>query len=303
MPRRASRGAAWWARLQRTDALVALLFLAPSFAVLGVFVYFPLVYTLYLSLHRWNLIAARPTFVGAGNFQALVADRDFHLALVNTVVFSLGTVVVPLALALPLAVLLNRRIRGRTVYRTVFFVPYVTTMVAVGLLWMWMFDPSYGLVNLALRAVGLPGPAWLQSPQLALAAIIVTNIWRLLGYNVVVFLAGLQAIPRDYYEAASIDGAGPRQQFFAVTVPLISPTSFFLVVTGLIASFQVFDTVAVMTAGGPLGSTNVIVYYLYQKAFQLFEVGYASAIAVILFVIILALSACQFAVSRYWVHY
>ena len=277
--------------------------LAPSFVVFAVFVFFPLVYTFYLSGTTWNLVSPHKTLIGLGNYQKLLRTRLFWQVLSNTTVFSVAVVCVCLALGLGLALLLNRRMAGRGVYRAVIFSPYVATPAAIAMVWLWIFNPQYGLVNEVLRIIGVRGPDWLLSTQWALPALIIMTIWRFAGYDMVIFLGGLQNIPVELREAARMDGATAWVEFWRITFPLLSPTTFFIVTTTAISMFQVFDTVAVMTAGGPVDATNVVVYYLYEHAFRFFEAGYASAVAVVLFAIVLTLTAIQFRLSGRWVHY
>ena len=290
-------------RAARREALTAVAFLSPSLLLFGVFVYYPLVMSGYISLTKWNIVAPIKPFVGLANYEKLFTDPRFAVILKNTLVYSTGVVGAGLLLGLGLALLLNRGTGGRSIYRTLIFSPYVTSTAAVALLWMWIFDPQFGLINSFLRAVAIPPPGWLSSPDWALPAIMIMSIWHNTGYNMVIFLAGLQNVPEEYYEAAKIDGATGVRLFWHITLPLLSPTTFFLVVTGLISSFQVFDAVAVMTQGGPLDSTNVVVFYLYQSAFQFFEMGYASAVAMVLFLMVMLLTVLQIVSARRWVHY
>jgi ABC-type sugar transport system permease subunit len=290
-------------QLRRREALSGLAFLAPSLLLFGVFVYYPLLASAYISLTKWNIVAPTKPFVGLLNYERLLADPRFVIVLKNTAFYSIGVVGAAMLLGLALALVLNRQMVGRGFYRTAIFAPYVTSIAAMSLLWMWIFDPQFGLMNAFLRALLIPAPGWLTTTEWALPAIMIMAVWHNTGYNMVIFLAGLQNIPEELNEAARIDGATGRRLFWNITLPLLSPTSFFLVVTGLIASFQIFDAVAVMTQGGPLDSTNVFVFYLYQNAFQFFEMGYAAAIAMVLFAIIMTLTALQFAMSRRWVHY
>jgi ABC-type sugar transport system permease subunit len=288
---------------RRGDLTTAALFLAPSLVAFAAFIYFPLAYNVYISLTSWNLISPIKKFVGLQNYQRLIQDERFWLVLKNTAYYSLGTVFISLLIALGLALLLNRKLRGRSFYRAAIFSPYVTTPAVIALLWLWIFDPQFGLLNSLLKAIGIRGPEWLASTQWALPAIMIMMIWRTIGYDTVIFLAGLQSIPDEYYEAATIDGASNWHLFRYITLPLLSPTTFFIIVTATISSFQVFDAVAVMTGGGPLDSTNVLVYFLYEHAFRFFEAGRASAIAVVLFTIVAGLTALQLVLSRRWVHY
>jgi sn-glycerol 3-phosphate transport system permease protein len=290
-------------RRGRRDALVFLAFVAPNFVLLAVFTFWPVLYSLYLSLLKWNMVARARPFVGLANYQAMAADPVFWLVLRNTFLLAAGTVLVKLALALALAVALNRKLAGRALYRAVIFSPTFTTSVAVAMVWSWILDPNYGLLRLFLNAVGLSSPNWLGDVHWALPAVMIVTIWSGLGYDMVIFLAGLQGIPAELYDAARVDGAGPLDVFMRITFPLLSPTTFFLLVISVIGALRAFDVVAVMTGGGPLNSSNVYVLYLYQNAFKWFRAGYASALALVLFVLILLITVAQMRLSKRWVHY
>ena len=286
------------------DLPVALTYLAPSLLVFSVFVFFPLVFTLYLSFNKWDLISPKSVFVGLGNFERMFFhDALFLKVLRNTTIFSVVVVLVAMALGLALAIVLNKNIRGRSVYRAGIFMPYVTSAAAIAMVWLWIFDPKYGLLNDILRMAGIPGPEWLASVDWALPAIMIMTIWRFTGYDMLLFIGGLQNLSTEVLEAARVDGADGLTLFWHITFPLLSPTTFFVAVTSFITMFQNFETVYVMTRGGPVDSTNMLVYYLYQNAFQFFEAGYASAIAVVLFIIVVSLTALQVRMSRKWVHY
>lgn len=278
-------------------------FLAPTLGLFSIFVYYPLLATAYVSLTKWNIVSPERPFVGLDNYARLLEDEHFASAIRNTAVYSIGVVGTSMVLGLGLAILLNRRIAARGLYRTILFTPFVTSLSAMGLLWTWVFDRQFGLVNAFLRMLSLPPPGWLSSVDWALPAIMIMAVWHNLGYNVVILLVGLQNVPSELVEAAKMDGATGRRLFWHITLPLLSPTTFFLLVTGLLVSFQVFDAVAVMTQGGPLDSTNVLVFYVYQSAFRFFEMGYASTIAMVLFLIVVTLTALQLLASRRWVHY
>jgi ABC-type sugar transport system permease subunit len=288
---------------RRADLLTAALFLAPSLLVFGVFTYYALGFNFYLSAVNWNFISPTRTFVGLQNYQQMFNDTRFWTVFKNTFYYAGASVTLGMLFGLGLALLLNQKIKGRGFFRTLIFTPYVTTIAAIALLWVWIFDPGYGLFNYALGLIGIEGPRWLTDPKWAMPALIIMNVWRTMGYDMVIFLAGLSAIPSDLYEAADIDGAGRYAKFRHITLPLLSPTTFFIMVTSLIGALQVFDQVAVMTAGGPVDATKVFNYYIYEQAFAYFRAGYGAAVAVVLFLIILALTAGQFFVSNRWVHY
>lgn len=290
-------------RKRSGDLPVALAYLAPSLLVFTVFVFFPLAFSAYLSLTKWDMISPVRKFMALGNYQRLFHDPLFWKVLKNTTIFSVTVVLAAMILGLLLAIILDRKLRGRAFYRAGIFLPYVTSAAAMALVWLWIFDPQYGLINELLRLVGIKGPGWLASVDWALPAIIIMTIWRFVGYDMLIFLGGLQSISSEVIEAARIDGAGEWALFRRVMLPLLSPTTFFIAVTSFITMFQNFETVYVMTQGGPVNSTNMMVLYLYQNAFQYFEAGYASAIAVVLFVIVVALTSLQLRLSRRWVFY
>jgi ABC-type sugar transport system permease subunit len=297
-----SRGAGL-STARRSDFPTAVLYLAPSLAVFGVFVFFPLIYTVWLSMMDWNLISPDIRFVALGNFMRLFRDPLFWRVLGNTVVFAVCTVLVSACLGLFVAVSINEKIIARTVYRTAIFLPYVTATSAMALVWLWIFDPQYGFLNLALKAAGIKGPEWLASTSWAMPAIIIMTVWRFTGYIMLLYLGGLQRIDRELLESAAVEGAGPAAVFWKITFPLLSPTTLFIIVTTLLTMLQNFETVYIMTQGGPVNSTNMLVLYLYQNAFQFFEAGYASAISVILFAMMIGLTYVQLRSSKRWVTY
>lgn len=298
-----SLGRVHWNRRKIGDWLAFLGFVAPNFILLTVFTFWPVVYSLYLSFYRWNMISPTKKFLGLENYTRMLEDPIFWQTLRNTALLAAGTVFIKLGIALFLAVLLNQKLRGRNFYRAVIFSPTFTTSVAIAMVWSWIFDPYYGLLKLPLNWLGLQSPNWLIDPNWALPAVMIVVIWAGIGYDMVIFLAGLQAIPIDLYEAARVDGASRWSLFWGITFPLLSPTTFFLLIISIVSAFKAFDIVAVMTGGGPLNSTNVYVFYLYQNAFRWFKTGYASALAVVLFAIILVITIIQVRLSRRWVHY
>lgn len=294
------------ARLERDWGL---LLSAPFIVGLLVFSLGPILVALGLAFFHWDNITT-PAFVGLANWRRLFHDALFWKALRNTLVFVVGSVPTGVVLSLLLAILVNVPLRGIGVFRTIYFTPVVTSTVAVALVWTWFYDSNYGVFNyvieLVARVLGLPTPkpiAWLNDPKTALPAIIAMSVWKGLGYNMVIFLAALQNVPRELYEAASIDGAGVIRRFWHITLPGISPVMFFVVVTSLIGSFQVFDQVYIMARDGrPANSTLTIVYYLYQHAFRYLDMGYACTIGMALFTILGVVTAVQLAVQKRWVH-
>lgn len=285
-----ARGASQWP--------TAYLFLLPAIAILGTFNIYPALYSLYLSFFKWNGFTPDRDFVGLGNYTRLFSTPEFWNSLKVTTLYAGGVTLFSLVLGLLVAVLLNQPIKGRTIYRVLYFLPVITPTVAAGVVWKYLFDPSKGAVNSLLGGVGIHGPNWLVDPKWALLAVIIVGVWKRVGFNSVVYLAGLQGVPQSYYEAAQIDGATPWQQLRYVTVPLLTPTTFFLIITSLIEAFQVFDLVYVMTAGGPLGATDVFGFYLYREGFKYSQLGYASAIAYVMFALIFLATLVQFRLNR-----
>jgi multiple sugar transport system permease protein len=278
---------------------VAYLFLAPSAIVLLIFTVWPIAQAFWMSLHDWSFLSQSRPFTGAANYNALLSDRRFWNALVNTAVYTLGAVPFQIGLALALAIGLNARLRGRAFLRAAYFVPVISSLAIMAIVWAALFDPDIGLVSSWMASFGLPRVAWLREPGTAMFAVIVVGVWKTLGFNTVILLAGLQGIPGEHYEAASIDGASAWQRFRHITVPGLRQTLLFVTVISVIASLQVFDQVYVMTRGGPLFATETLVTYVYHQGFTLFQMGYASAISWVLFLIIAAVSVVQLRLFRY----
>lgn len=288
---------------QRYEERLAWLFVLPVALGIAIFQVYPTVFSLYASLTQWNLLTP-PRWVGMRNYVDLfTTDRFFFQTMRNTGVYTLGVVVPAMILALVFAILLNQEIRGKYLYRAIYFIPVIAPAVAVALLWGWLYEPNFGLINSALRVVGIKGPAWLGSTKWAMTAVIIESIWAGLGFSIVIFLSGLQGIGREYYEAASIDGAGFFRQFYSITLPLLSPVTFFILVTSVIGSFQDFTVPFIMTGGGPAGATQLVVMYLYGLAFRLQNMGTASAVAYVVFLVIVSLTALNFVLARRWVFY
>jgi len=306
------------------EAMSALAFVSPTFIILTVFIIYPIFYSFYLSFHDWNLRGAAAP-VGFKNYRNLFSDPDFWQAAVNTFYFTIVPVPVGMAIALVIALAINSGIRGASFYRTAYFMPVMTSVVAASMIWMWIFNSQTGILNYILKRVGIPPQVWLneprgviklilggygidlprslEGPSLSLIAIIIMSIWNTLGYNIVIFIAGLKNIPNHLYEAADLDGASRWAKLWHITWPMLSPTTFFVLVISTITAFQAFAQVAVMTKGGPLGTTNVIVYYIYLRAFKFFEMGYASAAAYLLFGVILVFTLLQVRYLGNLVHY
>ncbi len=295
----------WWRRWGE-ETFSAYLFLLPSILIFAVFTFFPAIFSIVVSLFRWNM-PAKAAFIGFGNFKLLFTDAIeapiFWRSLLNTFYFALG-VPINLIISLMIALLLNRKIRGVGIFRTAFFLPTIASITAVSVVWLWLFHPAeYGLFNSILISLGLPIQRWLRDPLLAMPCLIFMGVWHGIGYNIIIFLAGLQAIPRTYYEAAQIDGANAPALFRHITWPLLGPTLFYVLSVGMINSLKAFTEIDVMTQGGPLNATTTMSYYLYQNAFQFFQMGKASAVAVLLFIMLLGLTWAQFRFVDRRVHY
>jgi multiple sugar transport system permease protein len=278
------------------------LFILPCLVGLLIFTYAPVFMSLGLSFCYWNLLG-HPQFVGLDNYIDVLQDPLFWKTLNNTVIFVVSTVSLEVVLALALAVLLTQALRCVGLFRTLFFLPFITPLVSVSLVWGWMYDPRFGLLNELIKLLGGQPIAWLYDPHWAMAAIILLRVWKDMGYNMVILLAGLQGIPMHLYESAALDGANAWQRFVKITLPMLTPTLFFVVMVSLINAFQSFDTVYLLTQGGPQNSTQVLVYWLFQNAFQFYKIGPASAIAYILFLIILAITLIQWWTRKRWVLY
>ncbi len=285
------------------EAIEAYILILPTIIGLIVFTASPVLASLYYSFTRWNLLST-PKWQAFDNYiELLTEDPLFWITIKNTGFYVLGTVPTGTVLALMLAIALNQKIRFVAVFRTIYFLPVVSSVVAISVLWLWLYQSDFGLVNELLRFLGFRGVRWLSSVTWAMPAIIIMSIWHGLGYNIVIFIAGLQGIPQDYYEAATVDGANSWHKFVNITIPLLSPVTFFVLTLSVINSFQVFAQAYVMTRGGPVNATKTIVYYLFQQGFENFHMGYASALAYVLFVIIVSLTLFQFWFQKRWVHY
>ena len=267
--------------------------LLPTLIFLGVFVVFPVLFALYLSFTSWDMVSPVKPWVGLDNYRNLFQDHDFILALENTAYFSAGLIVLTVVCSLSLALLLNRTWRGVAFFRALYYTPSIVSIVAISAIWLWLYEPTYGLLNAVLGIFGASPVQWLGDPNWAMPSVIIMTVWKNAGYYMVIYLAGLNGIPKILYEAASIDGATGLQRFRHITWPLLMPVTMFVVVLSIINSFQVFGQIYVMTSGGPVKSTLVIAYYLYLQAFSFFHMGYASAIAYVLFAVIFVLTLIQ----------
>lgn len=287
--------------MRKNNTMWGYIFLAPQLIGLLAFALIPLGFAFVLSFMKWDGFGEK-TFVGLSNFIGQFSNPIFWKALGNTAYYTVLYIPIGITISLVLAIALNK-IKGKELYRVFFFMPVITSSVSVGVIWMWILNGDFGILNQALSYIGIAGPQWLTDTKWVMISIAMLSIWWQLGYNMVIFLAGLQGISNSYYEAAEIDGATGFQKFMHITLPLLSPTTFFVTIMSIISSFQVFDQAFVMTNGGPAKSSYTIVYHVYENAFINFRMGESSAAAMILFVIILIFTLIQFRVSKRWVHY
>ena len=287
---------------ERRDWLAGYLFIAPQLIGIVLFVLIPLGLVVWYSLHEWNVLAGTFRFVADTNYRKLAADPAIGEVLAATGIFSAGLVVFNLTLALLLAVLVNQKLRGITVFRTIFFSPVVVSLVAWTIVWSFLLQANGG-INGLLQVIGIEGPNWLRSPPTAMLSVIVVQVFKNVGLNMVLFLAALQGVPRELYEAARVDGASRWTQFHAITLPLISPTVLLTTIITIVGSLQVFAQIAVLTQGGPGMSTTVLVYYLYQQAFQFHRFGYGATISILLFMIVAVLTFAQWQMRKRIVFY
>lgn len=282
------------------EALQFLLFVSPNLLLFSVFTFWPIVFTLYLSFTDWNMIRPVKRFVGFENYAYLFQSSTFYRVALNTFTYAVTTVVGQIALGLLLAVLLFQAVRGRALFRTAIFLPYITTTAAIAVVWIFIYDPEFGLFTPFLNLVGIESPRWLSDPAWALPAIILVGIWKMVGFSTVIYLAGLSSVDVEVQEAARVEGANEWQVFRHVTFPLLAPITFFLTITGLIRAIQTFDIPAVMTDGGPLNATNLYVFHLYELSFEQFRAGRASALAMIFFILLIAITIYQLKLGRRW---
>ncbi len=282
--------------------LAAYLFVLPSLLFLAIFVVYPIVSAFYLSLHRYNLLEP-PVWDGIGRYALLLEDTRFFKAIGNTMLFAVMTVPAGTAISLLLAVLINQPLRAIYFFRTAYYLPVVTSFVAVSFIWLWIYEPQFGVLNQLLERLGLPTFAWLRDPNTAMLSIAILSIWKNAGYNMIIFLAGLQGIPKYLYEAAEIDGASAVQRFWYITVPMLSPTTFFVFVVYFIGALQMFTQSWILTQGGPLDSTLTVVYLIYQNGFEFLKMGSAAAMSVILFILIAVVTYINTRIVRYDTHF
>lgn len=282
---------------------VAYSFILPNFIGFAIFTLIPMIFAFGLSFMNWDG-ANEITFAGLKNFQRLFVDETFRISLFNTFYYAIGTVPITIICSLGLALLLNKPLKGRNFFRSVFFFPHVASLVAVAVVWNMIFHPTMGPINEILRTLGVENlPKWSADVKWAMPTVIMASIWKSMGYYMIIYLAGLQGIPRYLYEAAEIDGANKWQIFRKITLPMLTPSTFFVSIMLTISCFKVFDLIFVMTGGGPGRATNVLVNHIYNTAFKEFNYGYSSAIAMVLFVIVLTITLIQFRMEKKWVSY
>ena len=292
-------------RNQIRERISGYILMAPAAILLLVFTVYPIGYLIYRSLYGGNLISAHPKYVGFNNYEKLLKSADFHKVLLNTMEYTLITVIVTIALAVVIAAWLksSRNPKLNEFTQTVMFTPHVISMVSVATLFLWMMDSKNGLFNTVLNALGLPPATFISSPKTALFSVALVSIWKSLGYYVLLIMAAIQNIPTSVYEAAEMDDTPKLRVFFKITIPMISPTILFTTVVATIASFKVFDSISIMTGGGPVNATNTLVYYIYDYAFRYGKPGQACAAGVVLLIFVCVITFIQFRVSKSRVHY
>jgi multiple sugar transport system permease protein len=289
---------------KKSDYLWAYTMIAPTILGLFIFYLWPIVQTIYFSFTEWGAFGTYE-WIGIENYKKMLTDINLGKAFKNTFVYTVLTVPVGIFLSILVAVLLNQNIKGKSIYRTLYFLPVITMPAAIAMVWKWLYNSEFGLLNYFLSWFGVKGPSWVTDPDLALYSVIIVAIWSGIGYNMIIFLSGLQNIPRTYYEAAIIDGAGPFRIFFMITMQLLSPIIFFVSIISLIGAFQVFDLIFMMinSNGTAIENTQSVVYLFYQNAFVMNDKGYAAAIAVVLLFMILLITIVQMILQKKWVHY
>lgn len=286
----------------KDDGIWGYLFIAPPFIGVLIFLVYPLLSSLYISMSKYNMFAP-PEFIGFANYIKMFTDDKLFLkTLLNTFYAALG-VPIGIAFSIFFAVLLNQKLPGKNFFRALFFLPTVCSIVAISLVWQWIFNADYGLLNQMLASIGIDGPGWLIDKEWAMPAMIIQGVWGGLGVSIIFYLAALGNIPRAYYEAATMDGAGSFRKFWYITLPGISPVTFFILVTSLMGAMQDFTRFMILTGGGPNYSTTTSVYYVYNMAFQYNRMGYASAVAWIVGIITMIITVINLTVSKKWVHY
>ena len=278
-------------------------FVVPALIPLTVFWIYPILRSMLLSLTDWDYMSPSYSFVGLSNYVALFKDTRFYSALWNTFVFGIGTVIPTIIGGMTLALLLQKAFRGDGIFKFILFSPWITPTVAISIVWTWIYEPDVGIANHVLKFFHLPTLQWINSSSTAMLAVIIVTVWKSLGYAMIFYITALEKVPKELYEANALDGANSWQRFRDVTLPCISPTTFFLVIITMVNSLQAYDQIQILTQGGPSGSTRTLLYMYYQLGFEEFNMGQATAVAMILILITVMLSLIQFVVSKKWVHY
>jgi len=297
--RRTNRGLRRSLRQMRRE-WSAYVFLSPGLLLFSVFTLFALGFAFYLTFHEWNALSPDTPFVGLQNYKRMLGDEDFRQSVINTAYYTGATVPLTMGIGLLIALLLNQPIRGRGFFRTIYFLPVVTPFVVVAIIWKWLYNGDFGLFNYYLLKLHLITEPllWLSDKHLAMPAVVLMSVWSGVGFSMVIYLAGLQAIPQELYEAAKMDGAGPWSRLRHITIPMLAPTTLFLMVMGIIGSFQVFTQIFIMTNGGPVNRTTTMVFYIYEAAFKFYEMGYASTLAYGLFALLFVFTLIQLRMYR-----
>ena len=279
------------------------LFVMPALIPLIVFWIYPILRSVYISLTDWDYMSPTYNFVFLDNFIALFKDARFYDALWNTLVFTVGTLIPTIVLGLLLALLMQKAFKGSGIIKFILFSPWITPTVAISIVWTWIYDPDTGIANTVLEFLHLPALQWIKSSDTAMLAVIIVTVWKSLGYAMIFYLSALEKVPKELYEASGLDGAKGWQRFRDVTLPCISPTTFFLVIITMVTSLQAYDQIQILTQGGPSGSTRTLLYMYYQLGFEEFNMGQATAVAIVMIILTVFLSAVQFTASKKWVHY
>nr|WP_260442566.1 sugar ABC transporter permease [Listeria fleischmannii] len=291
-------------KYKKRDMLSALFFVGPLFIGLLIFYLIPMVQSVFYSFTEWGMFGGY-NFTGLTNYKKMLTDPEVFKALKNTLTYAIFTVPIAMAISIFIATLLNNKIKGVAMYRMIYFLPAVTMTSAVAMIWKWMFNSQYGIINQFLSIFGIKGPAWLSDSNTAMIALIIVGVWSSLGTSIVIYLAGLQGVPTTFYEAAEMDGAGPIRKFFKITLPLLTPTMFFNLITSLISALQVYDLIFLMYSqtNPALQDVQSLAYLFYKNAFILNDKGYGAAITVVLLILTLVITVINFSLQKKWVHY
>ena len=288
---------------KKRENLTGILFIIPAMLTLLVFWILPVIFSGGLSFTNWDMMSEDIKFMGFKNYTSLLRDPNFGRVLKNTLVFAVGSTIPTIFLGMMIALVMDGASKGAGLYRTIIFAPYITPMVAISVVWSWIFEPRVGILNFVMRLVSLPESQWLQSSKTAMISVLIVTTWKSLGWTMIFYMEAIRKVPKSLLESASMDGANGFWRFIKITLPMISPTTFFLVIMSTISSLQAYDQIQVLTQGGPAGATRTLLYYYYQEAFQNFNTGKASAVAVILVIITVILSLAETRISKKTVFY